>query len=279
MRLFVVGHVALAAVVVACTQFSSVPSDGGALDDRPPMDASPVEVAPRDSSPGDVDTAAPEASARACDEPDLVGRWRLDEGTGTRIADCTSSALVATLYGGTWVEGRKGRKALSFVGGDTGARIDLGDPSALKLEGAMTLSAWLYVRTVASYGRIFAKSASDGDRGWDLFVDNDGSLDFRVATGPDDYVFTSLRTLPLRVWKHVAAVFDPGIAVRLYVDGKVVASTTVAIPAAQRNSTRPAYVGARADCCTIDGALEDVRIYRRALSATEVERLFNSDGP
>lgn len=208
-----------------------------------------------------------------------MGRWRLDEGVGERIADCSSGALHGKLYGGTWIDGRKGRKALSFVGGDTGSRVDLGDPAALKLEGAVTIVAWIQVRSVASYGRIFAKSASDGDRGWDFFVDFDGSLDFRAATGPSDYVDTSLRAFPLRQWKHVAAVFDPAVAVRLFVDGKLVASNTVAIPAAQRNSTRPAYIGARADCCTIDGALQDVRLYRRALAATEVERLFASDGP
>ncbi|MBK8218935.1 MAG: LamG domain-containing protein [Myxococcales bacterium] len=272
--LVVGGLVALAA---ACTEFSTVTTGGDAGEEL--REAS----VPDNATSPSVEASAPEAGADTstprCDEQDLVGRWRLDEGSGTRISDCTSSALVGTLYGGTWVEGRKGRKALSFVGGDTGARIDLGDPAALKLEGGMTLSAWINVRTVASYGRIFAKSASDGDRGWDLFVDVDGSLDFRVASGPNDYVFTSLRTFPLGQWKHVAAVFDPGIAVRLYVDGKVVASTTVGIPAAQRNSTRPAYIGARADCCTVDGALEDVRIYRRALTATELDLLFKANGP
>jgi hypothetical protein len=254
------------AALGACTEFGAAPDAG-------PSEASVGDASPTDASVGDTSS---DAAPPPCDEPDLLGRWRLQEGSGMRAFDCTSSAHHGDLVNGTWVSGRDGGKAISFVGGDNGARIDLGNPTALRLEGAVTLSAWINVKTVPSYGRIFAKSRSTGDRGWDFFIDVDGAIEFRIATGPDAYESARKLAFPLRQWKHVAAVYDPGTAVRIYIDGREVASNTVGIPTAQRNSTQPAYIGARSDCCTLDGAMYEVRIYKRALSAGEIDGLFTA---
>ncbi len=260
------------AVLAACTQFSS-----------PSADVSRVEVDPTDASAGDTsagdtssDASASNPGTPSCDEPDLLGRWRLQEGVGSRVFDCTSGARHGDLFGGTWVNGRDGGKALSFVGGDNGFRVDLGNAIAFRLEGAMTLSAWINVKSAASYGRIFAKSSTDGDRGWDFFIDVDKSLDFRVATGPNSYESTSIKDFPQNQWKHVAAVYEPGIALRLYIDGIEAASNKASIPSAQRNSNQPAYIGARSDCCTLDGMIYEVRLYTRALSVRDIATLLTA---
>jgi len=174
------------------------------------------------------------------------------------------------------VAGPDGGKALAFVGGDNALRIALGNRQELRLEGAITLSAWINVKSVASYGRIFAKSSTDGDRGWDFFIDVDGAIEFRIGTGPNSYESTRKLAFPLNQWKHVAAVYAPGRALRIYIDGREVASNTTAIPTAQRNSNQPAYIGARADCCTLDGSMYEVRLYNRALSAAAIGALFTA---
>ena len=260
-------------------QFSGAPTDSSP-DDAGPADASVgdtfvTNASPTDASVGDTSTNSDSAPA-FCDEPDLLGRWRLQDGTGPRIFDCTSGARHGELFGGSWVPGRNGGKALAFVGGDNGSRIDLGNPTALRLEGAITLSAWINVKSATSYGRIFAKSSTDGDRGWDFFIDVIGSIEFRIGTGPNSYESTRKSAFPLNQWKHVAAVYEPGIALRIYIDGREAASNTVSIPTAQRNSNQAAYIGARSDCCTLDGAMYEVRIYKRALSATEIAAVFNA---
>lgn len=261
--------------IVACTQF-------GVVSEEPPADAGVAEaasgVAPTDASLPDTfagDAGSLDSALRNCDEPGLLGRWPLQEGVGTRVLDCTSGARHGDLIGGAWVP-RDGGIALSFVGGDNGMRVDLGNPAAFRLEGSMTLSAWVNVKSVASYGRIFAKSALEGDRGWDLFLDVDGALELRIATGPSSYVEVRRPGFPLRMWKHVTGVYDAGAALRIYVDGVEVASNTAGIPAAARNSTRDVYIGARSDCCTLDGALYDVRLYNRALSVAQIGAIFRA---
>jgi len=264
------------AALAACTEFSASVADAG------PEPSVATDAASADVVAGDAaapDAAVSEASDAAnayCDEPDLLGRWRMNEGSGTRVLDCTSGGRHGDLIGGAWIEGPNGAKALAFVGGNSSSRVDLGNGQALRIEGAMSLSAWVNVKTVASFGRIVAKSALEGDRGWDLYLDTDGALELRIATGPSSYVAVRRVIFPRNQWKHVAAVYEPGSALRLYIDGSLAASNMTGIPGLQRNSTQPVYIAARSDCCTLDGALYDVRIYKRALTGPDVTRLFST---
>jgi hypothetical protein len=86
----------------------------------------------------------------------------------------------------------------------------------------------------------------------------------------------SARTGPVGTWTHVAATYD-GTRLRLFIGGR--AAGSVAVTGRTCANDEPLAVGAKdAPALGIleafwDGRLDDVRIYRRALSATAVADL------
>lgn len=88
--------------------------------------------------------------------------------------------------------------------------------------------------------------------------------------------FDSSRALPVDRWKHVAATYD-GTWLRIYVDGRGAGSTRMSGRTCV--SRQPLAVGAKNNPAKglleafWDGRLDEVRIYDRALTATEIRQL------
>jgi hypothetical protein len=86
----------------------------------------------------------------------------------------------------------------------------------------------------------------------------------------------STRTVPVGTWTHVAATYD-GSRLRLFIGGRPAGS--IAVTGRTCANNEPLAVGAKdAPALGIleafwDGRLDDVRIYRRALSAAAVDDL------
>lgn len=262
--------ISLAAATGACAAIAGL---------EPPSPAEGADAGGADVLRGDVpiidagvDAAAPDAGADAgdpCRAPGLLAYWRLDEGTGTKAHDCSPGAHDGTITGATWAPGKIGPGALAF----TGDAVDFGNPPAFQLTGAMTVSAWVLTNATTTSGRILSKS-SQSDRGWELNLETNGTLEFKIARDAFNYVQVA-RAFPAKQWKHVAGVYEPGAAIRLYVDGAEVAASTSNVPAQQRSSRLNVTMGAMPNetCCRLDGLIDDVRLYGRALGAAEVRAL------
>jgi len=80
--------------------------------------------------------------------------------------------------------------------------------------------------------------------------------------------------LPVNTWTHLAATFD-GATVRLFVNGVQVASQAQPTPLA--NTTGTLQIGA--DSYPTEyfaGRIDEVRVYNRALSATQIQSDMNT---
>lgn len=236
--------------------------DGGRLD--PAGDAS-VPDGRRETTPDDAASDAPLDAGGPCDEPGLVAYWRFDEGSGDTIADCTSNALAGKMEAGAWIAGKKGG-ALSFDGGF----VSFGSPAKLSGTGALTVMAWIREAKVDSglTQYIVGKTSAAGVRGWRLGTEPPA---FSMSTSGEGGVETTGGTVPEGTWVHVAAVFQPGVAVELYVDGARVVRNTNSRSTALVASTDELRIGTRSDgTFPFIGAIDDVRIYDRALSEAEI---------
>lgn len=221
-------------------------------------------------------------------ESGLVGHYTFDGNLGTVIAD--SSGRGNDVYFGTTTTatstmvtaGRMGQ-GVQFDGIDQ--YIDAGNPSDFQLTGAMTVSAWV---KVDKYGtgtyqnpRFVAKGGNGGNRGWSLNGENNGQVVFNIADSATTEVVASTSPSGTGIipgkWVHYAGVFIPSTAVQLYMNGKLVDEHTASVPATQRDSTNNVAIGKRFQCtgCFLDGSMDDVRIYNRALSADEIQRLYD----
>jgi hypothetical protein len=160
----------------------------------------------------------------------------------------------------------------------------LGNPSLVQIRGSLTLSAWVKaVANVANDGQIVAKS--DDSSGWQLKTTQDtGPQTFGVAIssggGRVQRYSTTVRSL--NVWYYVAGVYNAtSRTLDIYVNGVLDNGTlTGAIPMSQVNAPVNLYVGKRTSLhgggYCFDGIIDDVRIYKRALSQAEIQADMNT---
>ena len=199
----------------------------------------------------------------------LVAYWKFNEGSGTTTADSTTPHSNGTLLGNpTWTTGTV-EGALQFNGSTS--RVDIGNPSELQLTGAMTVSAWVYINSFATNGLIVHKEgATQG--GWSLKVASSGVATMQVATNDTTHVSVNSGLLPTNRWVHLTGTYDPGAALRLYVNGALAGQKTSGVPPSQYNSTLGVLIGRRADGQGAwDGKIDDVRIYNRVLTLREIQ--------
>jgi hypothetical protein len=96
------------------------------------------------------------------------------------------------------------------------------------------------------------------------------------CTNPSWQNFDSTRAVPRNTWHHLATTYD-GARLRVFIDGRAAGSK--AITGQTCASGQPLAVGAKNAPAKglleafFDGRMDDVRIYNRALSATEIGQL------
>ena len=106
-------------------------------------------------------------------------------------------------------------------------------------------------------------------------IDNDGiKLRFRLKTGTTtSTLLASSGTLAVGQWIHVAAVYN-GSAMILYQDGVEVGRVAKSGVIATNATTRVAIGRNPQAYGAFDGTIDDVRVYARALSTSEVQALI-----
>ena len=206
----------------------------------------------------------------------LVGCWPMEEGSGPIIVDQSGNGHNGTLYGTpSWVPGYNGLYALQVNGTTDYALAD--DSDGLDLTTGLTLAAWIRPGKYATQDLI-KKATNGGVNGFELSVattktdDSSRKVFFRInqaATG-DTYRINATTVYPIDgTWMHVAATFD-GANMRLYINGteeSILSAPGLVI----ETNTLPLGIGAQSDGTRrFQGAVDDARVYNRALSAAEI---------
>jgi concanavalin A-like lectin/glucanase superfamily protein/galactose oxidase-like protein/Big-like domain-containing protein/Kelch motif protein len=201
----------------------------------------------------------------------LVAAYSFAEGSGPIVADSSGNNNTGNLTGAIWTTQGKFGKALSFNGGSS---VTVNDSNSLDLTTGMTIEAWVYP-TVAStnWSTAVMKEQSNGL----AYVLYAGS----PANQPNVYIYPSAEQgvagtapLPLNTWSHLAGTYD-GITLRLYVNGAQVASK--AVSGSIVSSTGALRIGGNSVWGEyFQGIIDEVRIYSRALSQTEIQNNMNT---
>ena len=151
--------------------------------------------------------------------------------------------------------------------------VKVADSDALDLVGdTLTLSGWVKRSTATSGNLVKKANASNGYRLW---ITATGALQFEVLIGGTTKSVTSATTIPLNTWKHVAARYD-GSELRVFIGGTIEAATTAATDSLVA-TTEALWLGYYDGTSHhLNGYLDDVSVYARALSDTEVTNLSNN---
>jgi fibronectin type 3 domain-containing protein len=202
----------------------------------------------------------------------LVAAYGFETGTGTAVTDASGNGNSGVINGATWTTQGKFGNALSFNG--TNNLVAINSSATLNVTTAMTLEAWINPAANQSGWRTIMQREVDA---YFLNASNDsgalrpsggGTLGGQVAwlSGPT--------ANPVNIWTHVALTYD-GAALRLYVNG-VQAATLAATGAIETNSS-PLRIGGNSPYGEyFNGRIDEVRVYNRALSATEIQTDMNT---
>ncbi len=211
-----------------------------------------------------------------------VAHWKFDEGSGTSASDSSGNGNTGVLTNGVQWGAGKLSNAVSFDGVDDYVRVnDSGTNSALDLRGDFTISAWVQFTQLSPVGtsrypRILQKSARTNDAGsYYLAANMANQVSLRIKFQGTVYTLEGSRALTAGQWYHLAAV-KGGTVVRLYVDG-IQDGPDFTVPAGAPDANNdPLYIGEaplNSDGAT-NGKIDDVRLYSRALSGSEIISLL-----
>jgi VCBS repeat-containing protein len=198
----------------------------------------------------------------------LVAAYSFDDGSGTTVADASGNGHTGTISGATWSSQGKFGGALAFDGSNDW--VTIADTPDLDLTTEMTLEAWVYpAGTLGSFKAVVGKQVA-----YRLYAASDSA--YCASTGPlaalDDgitqFTLCAPTALALNVWTHLAMTYD-GNTLRLYVNGQQVASAATMQPMGV--TTGAFMLGASQFGEYFPGRIDNVRVYNRALSASELQ--------
>lgn len=219
--------------------------------------------------------------AAPIESPTLLGLWSFDEGTGTTASDGSGNNNHGTLQGSTWTYDRESaeNKALEF---GVNKWVDI--PDTIKPE-KITLSAWIYITgTDGSAAPIFSAEKGLGATGFAYRLQITPDCRLRMeAIAPYSAggarVSTSMETLNLNQWYHVAGTYD-GINTKIYIDGSLAKSdnhgTFINL---KTNEDITAAIGHLQDWGVqwFRGTIDDARIYDGVLSQKQIQSIIGPD--
>ena len=161
--------------------------------------------------------------------------------------------------------------------------VDEQDRPDLRLS-KFSVAAWLRTTTVPSDDGFIANKGGSGtdslgkNQNYGIWITSSGKLSggYETSSGSNKFATSPLSYVDGR-WHHGVVTFD-GSIVRLYVDGKQVASTsTTSIP--DTNGNQPLRIGANSLSIQdiFIGDIDEVGVWSKALSTSEITNLMNNN--
>jgi hypothetical protein len=228
--------------------------------------------------------------------PDVIGSWNMDESSGTATLADDVDGNDGTMYGtGATTNVTTGQygNARQFDGSTNYMEVDTagGDTYNMSDDG-ITIEAWVNPDTEPWPPKgIIAKiddqaTCSDANLGpgYILYYTY-STLYFKIfyTVSSSYYTYTTLSP-STGTWIHVVARFDPDTnLMKIFLNGSEASSQSATITPSDTHNTKDLIIGAfnpSTECAgygyNFDGGLDEVRIYNRALTDTEISNLYNN---
>ena len=224
--------------------------------------------------------------------PGLVLYYSCDQINGTTLPDMSGNGNNGTLVGPVTVgAGKVGSGALVFTAtNDVDAAASGGyvtmPPALLATSSTMTIATWFKTNSTLEFQRLFDIGTSSTTSSMYLTTSyTTGNLHFTtrftLADGGLNRDDIDGTPITVNTWYHVAVVLDASGNGRLYLNGAQVGpTTTMKFRPNSLGSTPNDWIGRSEFVANpyLDGAIDEFRIYNRALSAAEISLLYNYAG-
>jgi len=201
---------------------------------------------------------------------DMAGQWKFDEARGTVAHDSSGNGNDGALVGNpTWGSGYE-NGGLQFDG--EGDYVNCGAGASLNITGSVTVAAWVRLGGTANDRKIGGNQ--DGQSGgYKLGVYN-SRVEFEIRTATNTAVLNRSAgggtALEMGMWYHVVGVYSQGEYIRTYVNGLLDRELTTSALIGSTTGTFKLGREPFSDSYFWLGAMDDVRVYNRALTEQDV---------
>jgi len=207
---------------------------------------------------------------------DLVGWWNFDNepvtnqfrdlSGGGNTGTCTAPGCPAPVDG---VPGTRGT-AMSFDGVDDFVRVP--HSASLNITGAITIGAWIRRNVIDRRDDIIFKTTG----GYNVNIQANVNLNSVVFQAQDSggtwrHAVSSPNAVVSTEWHHVAVSYERP-TVRFYVNGQPWGTGVRDFD--MRATSDELRIGLLSTPLFYSGLIDDVRIYNRALTASEIQTLY-----
>ena len=217
----------------------------------------------------------------------LVGYWTFDgkdiNWTANTTTDKSGNSNTGTLTNmstttsptiGKIGQGLRFDASNDCVNAGSGSSLD-----NLDTKGGLSVSAWIYPNSMGSSGHIINKDLNAV--GFWYFLQSGSNLRF-IKDGSTDLTVHSSGGLSAKQWQHVAVAWDGSTTatnVHIYVNGVETSyATQTNGDSLVSDASSNLLIGGRtaANCTTVfDGLIDEVRLYNRVMSQSEIKQLYN----
>ena len=234
--------------------------------------------APGGSTPPPTPSPSPSPTPTVTPTDGLIGYWKFDAPSylGLDSSGLGNNGTPAPGYVSYTSDGRDGGGADFAAGSDAG--ITIPDSASLNFSGGITIAAWVKMDG-DSIGGATILSKSDADVANDSWVAwaSKGGMGGDMGAGFGSANDDSGIVVPDGSWQYVAMTYDgtDGGNISFYLDGAQVTSRASSASGIVADSTA-LHIGSSPGGSPEDfsGIMDEVRLYDRALSSSEVADLY-----
>lgn len=212
----------------------------------------------------------------------LIAHWKADGNANDSVGTNHGTANGRT-NPPTTVTYPAGKILQSFQFDGVDDNVEVPDAPALNPTAAITIMGWINLNPNAGSADVISKDGESSERQYLLSViANRTGSHFRAHVGTGTGLAVLDGTMPVNTdaWYHVAMTYD-GTTLRLFNNGAP--DGTMAVTGAIIGGTQPLRIGGGAPANETQyyfpGRMDDVRLYNRALSPTEIQGLYATNSP
>lgn len=220
----------------------------------------------------------------------LIGHWSFDDAETTTVADAGTNNIEGQIINGSKINDGYFQKAVAFSSSSNGY-IDLGKkiPSLLKGASQITFSCWINNVDHPSVRYDVFQTFTDNKVGFSVTVTAMGELTVAARSNDDDsYLSQAFNYTSYGIWTHVTAIVDyQNNSFEAYINATKLPVKVGDKPRFKGNIYNPTITtntnfndfigGLKNSYNTFNGAIDEVRLYKRKLTEVEIYQLARPD--
>ncbi|AZZ94548.1 LamG domain-containing protein [Hahella sp. KA22] len=216
-----------------------------------------------------------------------IAIWRMEDevwnGSAGEVSDASGNNLSGRAYNGAQtldaapaIASDPGTCAYAEFDGSS-QYIEIADNNLLDITDNLTVSAWVYPTQIPTSE---LKTILSKDENYEFHIDSSGEIYWwwNDSSGTSRSITTSGANMVANAWRHVVITYESG-AQRVYVDGVVRGSSSYT--GTLLTNSDPLQIGQDQGYSVryFSGRIDEVQIYNKTLSATDVGDLYVETHP